>query len=113
MFGFFLGRQRGIRQWWVHGKTQIQLLQQHTLNVSQDITRSMKDLETVIVELEKMSASSGERGYIEILKEKKLALANLLDTKVQGALVIGMELQARLSLKTSNKSADTIFQYAL
>ena len=38
-------------------------------------------------DLEKMSASSGERGYIEILKEKKLALVNLLDTKVHGALI--------------------------
>ena len=47
----------------------------------------MKDLQTVTVELEKMSESSGEGGYFEIFKEKKLALANLLDTKVQGTLV--------------------------
>ena len=42
-----------LRQWWDHGKTQIRLLcQQHTLNVTRDATRSMKDLETNIVELE-------------------------------------------------------------
>ncbi|KAI3354578.1 hypothetical protein L3Q82_019083, partial [Scortum barcoo] len=62
-------------------------LQQHTLNVTQDITRSMKDLESDIVELEEMSESTGDLGCIEILKVKKLALANLLESKVQGALV--------------------------
>ncbi|KAI3364782.1 hypothetical protein L3Q82_000910 [Scortum barcoo] len=60
---------------------------EHTLNVTRDITRSIKDLETGIVELEKMSESTGDRGYIEILKSKKMALASLLDVKVQGALV--------------------------
>jgi len=38
------------------------------------------------VDLECESESTGNRGYIEILKTKKMALANLLDTKVQGAL---------------------------
>ena len=77
-----------LRQWWDHGKVEIKLLcQQYTLNVSRDTCRSMKDLETEIVELETMSASTENRGYIEILKSKKMALANLLDTKVQGALV--------------------------
>ncbi|KAK0155416.1 Transposon TX1 uncharacterized protein [Merluccius polli] len=47
----------------------------------------MKDLEIDIVELENLSESTGDRGYIEILKVKKLSLADLLDTKVQGALV--------------------------
>ncbi|KAK0147956.1 Transposon TX1 uncharacterized protein [Merluccius polli] len=59
----------------------------HTLNVTRDITRSIRDLETDIVDLECTSESTGNRGYIEILKTKKMALANLLDTKVQGALV--------------------------
>ena len=77
-----------LRQWWDHGKIQIKLLcQQHTLNVTRDITRSMKDLEIDIVELENLSESTGDRGYIEILKVKKLSLADLLDTKAQGALV--------------------------
>ncbi|KAK0145466.1 Transposon TX1 uncharacterized protein [Merluccius polli] len=47
----------------------------------------MKDLETDIVELERLSESTTNRGYFEILKVKKLALADLLDAKVQGALV--------------------------
>ena len=53
-----------------------------TLNVTRDITRSIRDLETDIVDLECASESTGNRGYIEILKTKKMALANLLDTKV-------------------------------
>uniref|UniRef100_A0A3Q3EUV6 Reverse transcriptase domain-containing protein n=1 Tax=Labrus bergylta TaxID=56723 RepID=A0A3Q3EUV6_9LABR len=82
------GEFNSLRQWWDHGKTEIKLLcQQHTLNVTRDITRSMKDLETDIVELERLSESTANRGYIEILKVKKLALADLLDVKVQGALV--------------------------
>ncbi|KAI3367340.1 hypothetical protein L3Q82_008155 [Scortum barcoo] len=60
---------------------------QHTLNVTRDITGSIRDLETSIVDLEHMSESTGNRGCFEILKTKKMALANLLDTKVQGALV--------------------------
>ena len=77
-----------LRQWWDHGKTEIKLLcQQHTLNVTRDITRSMKDLEIDIVELENLSESTGDRGHIEVLKIKKLALADLLESKVQGALV--------------------------
>ena len=48
-----------LRQWWDHGKTEIKLLcQQHTLNVTRDITRSMKDLEIDIVELENLSEST-------------------------------------------------------
>ncbi|KAK0155409.1 Transposon TX1 uncharacterized protein [Merluccius polli] len=47
----------------------------------------MKDLETDIVELERLSESTTNQGYFEILKVKKLALADLLDAKVQGALV--------------------------
>lgn len=39
------------------------------------------------MKLETMSKSTANRGYIEILKTKKMALANLLDTKVQGALI--------------------------
>lgn len=40
-----------------------------------------------MVELQHLSESTGNGGYIEILKTKKMALANLLDKKVQGALV--------------------------
>ena len=39
-----------LKQWWDHGKIQTkQLCQQYTLNVSRDITKSMKDLELDIV----------------------------------------------------------------
>uniref|UniRef100_A0A8C5D1K3 Reverse transcriptase domain-containing protein n=1 Tax=Gouania willdenowi TaxID=441366 RepID=A0A8C5D1K3_GOUWI len=77
-----------LRQWWDHGKTEIKLLcQQYTLNVTRDITRSMKDLESDIVELERLSESTANPEYIEILKIKKLVLADLFDGKVQGALV--------------------------
>ncbi|KAJ3605786.1 hypothetical protein NHX12_027830 [Muraenolepis orangiensis] len=82
------GEFSSLRQWWDHGKTELRLLcQQHTLNVTQYIIRCMKDLESDIVELETIHETTGDRGYIEILKEKKMALANLLDVKVQGALV--------------------------
>ncbi|KAJ4946628.1 hypothetical protein JOQ06_024291, partial [Pogonophryne albipinna] len=98
-----------LRQWWDHGKTEIRLLcQQHTLNVTQDIIRSMKDLESDIVELDwKISETTGDRGYIQILKEKKMALANLLDVKVQGALV-----RSRF-LNTNEMDAPTSFFFDL
>ncbi|TWW81732.1 Transposon TX1 uncharacterized 82 kDa protein ORF 1 [Takifugu flavidus] len=77
-----------LRQWWDHGKVQIRLLcQQRTLNVTRYITRSIEALKTEIVELEQLCESRGDRGCLEALKTKKMALANLLDTKVQGALV--------------------------
>ena len=58
-----------------------------TLNVRQDACRSIKDLETEIVELETIKTSTGNQGYIEVLKSKKMAVANLLETKIQDALV--------------------------
>uniref|UniRef100_A0AAQ4RMD0 Reverse transcriptase domain-containing protein n=1 Tax=Gasterosteus aculeatus aculeatus TaxID=481459 RepID=A0AAQ4RMD0_GASAC len=77
-----------LKQWWDHGKIEIGLLcQQHTFNVTRDIARSMKDLETEIVELEHLSESTGDRGHFEVLKGKKMALADLFNVKVQGALV--------------------------
>ncbi|KAJ3592185.1 hypothetical protein NHX12_007313 [Muraenolepis orangiensis] len=102
------GEFSSLRQWWDHGKAEIRLLcQQHTLNVTQDIIRSMKDLESDIVELETISETTGDRGYIEILKEKKMALANLLDVKVQGALV-----RSRF-LNTNEMDAPTSFFFGL
>uniref|UniRef100_A0A3Q3B436 Reverse transcriptase domain-containing protein n=1 Tax=Kryptolebias marmoratus TaxID=37003 RepID=A0A3Q3B436_KRYMA len=77
-----------LKQWWDHGKVQIKLLsQQHTLNVTRDIAGSIRDLEMNIVELERLSESTGNREHIEALKSKRLTLANLLESKVQGALV--------------------------
>ncbi|TWW74491.1 hypothetical protein D4764_14G0004940 [Takifugu flavidus] len=74
--------------WWDRGKVEIQLLcQQYTLNATQDTRRSIKDLEMEIVELEAIGSSTGDRGCIETLQSKKMALASLLDNQVQGALV--------------------------
>ncbi|KAJ3593897.1 hypothetical protein NHX12_006230 [Muraenolepis orangiensis] len=67
----------------------------------------MKDLESDIVELETIRETTGDRGYIEILKEKKMALANLLDVKVQGALV-----RSRF-LNTNEMDAPTSFFFGL
>jgi len=77
-----------LRQWWDRCKIEIRLLcQQHTFNVTRDITRSMKDLETDIVDLGSLSESTGDRGHMEVLKSKKMSFPDLLDVKVQGALV--------------------------
>ena len=43
---------------------------------------SRKDLEGEIMDLEKLSASTENQGYIESLKSTKMALKNLLGTKV-------------------------------
>ncbi|TWW77604.1 hypothetical protein D4764_12G0009940 [Takifugu flavidus] len=77
-----------LKQWWDYGKTQIRMLcQQHTLNVTRPVTRSIRDLETEIVELERLNESTGNGGSVGILKTKKMALANLLGARAQGALV--------------------------
>ena len=76
------------KQWWDHGKVQIkQLCQQYTLNVSRNMTKSIKDLEVDIVELQSSSQSTGNGGCIENLKSKKAVLADLLGARAQGALV--------------------------
>ena len=77
-----------VQQWWDFGKSQIkQLCQQFTRNVTRDITRSMRDLETQVVELQSLAGSTGDRGLLDSLKSKKSALANLLGIAAQGALV--------------------------
>ncbi|KAJ3584782.1 hypothetical protein NHX12_015277, partial [Muraenolepis orangiensis] len=55
----------------------------------------MKDLESDIVELETISETTGDRGYIEILKEEKMALANLLDAASQAGQEITEPSQIR------------------
>lgn len=77
-----------LKQWWDHGKVEIkQLCQQYTFNVSHNIAKSMRDLETEIVELQISADSTGNPGCIEDLKLKKTVLADLLGSKAQGALV--------------------------
>ncbi|TWW54587.1 Transposon TX1 uncharacterized 149 kDa protein ORF 2, partial [Takifugu flavidus] len=86
--GFTLSSLEVEHVWWDRGKVELQLLcQQYTLNATQDTRRSIKDLEMEIVELEAIGSSTGDRGCIETLQSKKMALASLLDSQVQGALV--------------------------
>lgn len=67
-----------LRQWWDGGKIEIkQPCQQYTLNVTRDIARSMRDLETGIVELQSLLESTGNRDHIEDLKSKRSALKDL------------------------------------
>lgn len=58
-----------------------------TLKTMQDRHRSIKDPETEIVELKAVNSSTRERGHIEVLKSKEMALVSLLDSRVQRALV--------------------------
>ncbi|KAI3359593.1 hypothetical protein L3Q82_013785 [Scortum barcoo] len=58
-----------------------------TRNVTRDMTRSMRDLEIQLVELQSRAESTGDRGLLNSLKSKKRALANLLGVAAEGALV--------------------------
>lgn len=70
------------------GKVQIkQLCQQYARNVTRDITRSLRDLETEVVDLQGLAESTGNQGLLDSLKLKKSALANLLGVTAQRALV--------------------------
>ncbi|KAK3560550.1 hypothetical protein QTP86_010958 [Hemibagrus guttatus] len=76
------------RQWWDHGKVLIQqLCREYTVNITRDITKSLKDLEIGIVELQVLAESTGDRRHVEDLKVKKALMADLLGTKAQGALI--------------------------
>lgn len=48
------------------------LCQQHTLTVTRNIIRSVGDLESDVVELERLSESTGSQGYVKLLKMKKV-----------------------------------------
>ncbi len=68
-----------LQQWWDIGKSKIkQLCLQYTLNVTKDMTRSMKDMEREILELQELADSTGEREHFNALKRKKITLSNLL-----------------------------------
>jgi len=69
---------------------------QYTLNVTQDITRSMRDLETEIVELQNFDESTGNLDHIKDLNSKKSALTDLLGSKTLGALVRSCFMDAAL-----------------
>ncbi|KAK3544043.1 hypothetical protein QTP70_035054 [Hemibagrus guttatus] len=60
-----------VRQWWDHGKVLIQqLCREYTVNITRDITKSLKDLEIGIVELQALAESTGDRRHVEDLKVK-------------------------------------------
>lgn len=59
----------------------------YTLNVSRDISRSLKDLEKEIIEIQNLVESVRDRECVNILKDKKKILDDLLGVKAQGALV--------------------------
>lgn len=74
--GHVLNREKVTSLLWVSGVTigrfsQL-LCQQHTLNVARSIIRSVGDLESDIVELERLSESTGSQGYVKLLKMKKI-----------------------------------------
>ncbi|KAK3522519.1 hypothetical protein QTP86_017665 [Hemibagrus guttatus] len=77
-------RRTGNRQWWDHGKVLIQqLCREYTVNITRNITKSLKDLEIGIVELQVLAESTGDRRHVEDLKVKKALMADLLGTKAQ------------------------------
>uniref|UniRef100_A0A3B5PPF5 Reverse transcriptase domain-containing protein n=1 Tax=Xiphophorus maculatus TaxID=8083 RepID=A0A3B5PPF5_XIPMA len=77
-----------IQQWWDIGKIKIQqFCNQYTYNVTREMVKSIEELETEIVDLQSFCESTGNRGHIQTLKQKKNALADLLGLRAQGALV--------------------------
>ncbi|KAK3552229.1 hypothetical protein QTP86_006020 [Hemibagrus guttatus] len=64
-----------------------QLCREYTVNITRDITKLLKDLETGIVELQVLAESTGDRRHVEDLKVKKALMADPLGTKAQGALI--------------------------
>ena len=93
-----------LKQWWDCGKVEIkQLCQQYTLNVSRNITKSMRDLEIEIVELQSSADSTGNRGCFEDLKSKNAVLAELLGSKAQQAL-LRSRFQSTAQMDSPSKS---------
>uniref|UniRef100_A0AAV2JVT1 Uncharacterized protein n=1 Tax=Knipowitschia caucasica TaxID=637954 RepID=A0AAV2JVT1_KNICA len=73
-----------LQRWWDYGKVQIrQLCQEYTHGVTRDRARLVKELETTVVELQRLAISTGERGCLQSLKAQKSALASLLGTAAQ------------------------------
>ncbi len=82
-----------LQQWWDHGKKEMQqLCRQYTLNVSKDISQSMRTPEIEIVDLHNLVEFTGNRGFIELLKAKRRELDNLLGIRAQGAFQSAVEM---------------------
>lgn len=79
---------KSLRQWWDIGKIQIKIFcQQYTENATGSLNDSMEKLEVEILGLYKDLESQPNSRLLEDLKYKKQSLVDLLDMKVQGALV--------------------------
>jgi len=79
---------QSLQQWWDFAKVQIQqLCKEYTVNVTRDITQSMKSLEKEIIELQELAENSDSQTHTESFKLKRKSLADLLEIKAQGALV--------------------------
>lgn len=78
-----------LQQWWDIAKIEIQqLCRMYTLNVSRDISRSLKDLEKEIIEIQNLVESVRDRECVKILKDKKKILDDLLGVKAQGVALM-------------------------
>ncbi len=70
---------QSLRQWWDFGKVQIkQLCQQHTRNITVQMSRDMKTLEASIVKLQELVDLTGENSCLEALSLKKTQLSDLV-----------------------------------
>uniref|UniRef100_A0AAV2KFW0 Endonuclease/exonuclease/phosphatase domain-containing protein n=1 Tax=Knipowitschia caucasica TaxID=637954 RepID=A0AAV2KFW0_KNICA len=66
-----------LQRWWDYGKVQIrQLCQEYTHGVTRDRARLVKELETTVVELQRLAVSTGERGCLQSLKAQKSAASS-------------------------------------
>ncbi len=78
---------KSLQQWRDYGKVQIMFAQQYTRNVTKDLTRSLEVLEKQIMDLQKLTRTSGDINCLETFLRKKAEFKDLLDYKTQGALV--------------------------
>lgn len=77
-----------LQSWWDFGKTQIKIFcQQYTQNITKETVKSIRVLETEILNFQEMAQLSGNQAYIDSLFLKKTALSDLQEMKAQGALV--------------------------
>lgn len=110
-----------LQQWWDVAKVQIkQLCQQYTLNVTRDITRSMKTIEKELVELHTRVDNTCNLAQFDSFNKKKNILGKLLDTVAQGALVRSrfqsiemMDAPSKFFFNLEKKNGQRRFIYAL
>jgi len=70
-------------KWWDIGKLKIEkLCNQYTSNVTRDTLQNIRNLEMDILELQGLCGAHREPGQIQTLKDKKVALSDLLDIRV-------------------------------